>query len=270
MTIKAVCFDLDDTLLWDERSVREAFEATCQFASLQSDLDAVQLEEKVRDAARALYVSYETYAFTQNIGINPFEALWAHFTGGEHKEFRMLEEIAPKYRVAAWTNGLLALGIDDEKLGAACAERFMQERRNRPYVYEDTFEVLDKLREQYPLLLLTNGSPSLQQEKLAGVPGIADYFEHIVISGDHPEGKPSQSLFKHALGLLGVKPEETIMVGDKLTTDIIGAIRSGMHNAWINHHGVSVNGDITPEYTISSLSELFDIIHHINQKQTTV
>lgn len=267
MTIKAVCFDLDDTLLWDERSVREAFEATCQYAEQQSGIDAEQLELKVREAARSLYASYETYSFTQNIGINPFEALWAHFTGGEHTAFRTLEKIAPEYRVAAWTNGLLSLGVDDPKLGETCAELFMTERRNRPYVYDETFEVLDRLRERYPLLLLTNGSPSLQQEKLDGVPGIASYFDHIVISGNHDHGKPNRSLFEHALGLLGLKPEETIMVGDKLTTDIIGAIQMGMHNAWINRHEMKPSEDIAPEYTITNLLELYEVIEAINQQQ---
>ncbi|MDU4698804.1 MAG: HAD family hydrolase, partial [Paenibacillus sp.] len=49
MTIKAVCFDLDDTLLWDERSVREAFAATCESAAAKTgSLNPEQLEEAVR------------------------------------------------------------------------------------------------------------------------------------------------------------------------------------------------------------------------------
>ncbi|WP_028593649.1 HAD family hydrolase [Paenibacillus assamensis] len=270
MTIKAVLFDLDDTLLWDERSVEEAFDATCQYANEQSGVAPKQLEEAVRASARQLYATYETYAFTQNIGINPFEALWAHFTGGEHEEFRVLQKLVPQYRVAAWTEGLRNLGVDNEQLGQACAERFMEERRKRPYVYEDTFEVLKKLKAKYPLLLLTNGAPCLQQEKLDGVPAISSYFDHVVISGRFSEGKPSRIVFEHAMKLLNIRPHEGLMVGDKLTTDIQGSVSIGMHNAWLNRNDKPLTGDIKPEYSIQSLHDLFDVIESINKQQEIV
>lgn len=77
--IKAVFFDLDDTLLWDQKSVKEAFVATCTYASGKYNLKPEELEEAVRKEARELYASYETYEFTQMIGINPFEGLWGDF-----------------------------------------------------------------------------------------------------------------------------------------------------------------------------------------------
>ncbi|UHA73087.1 HAD family hydrolase [Paenibacillus sp. 481] len=267
MAIRAVLFDLDDTLLWDERSVEEAFYHTCQFAVAQTAVDAEKLMQAVQDYARQLYATYDTYPFTQMIGINPFEALWGHFKAGEHAEFRKMEQIVPVYRTAVWTQGLKACGIHDEQLGAQLAERFMSERRARRYVYEETFTVLAQLKEQYPLLLLTNGSPDLQQEKLDGIPELEPYFKHIVISGDHAEGKPAVSLFHHALSLLDIEPHEGVMVGDKLTTDILGSQRVGMHNVWINRNDKSLSASIQPEYEVRHLSELFSIIETINKKQ---
>ncbi|MCY9515907.1 HAD family hydrolase [Paenibacillus apiarius] len=264
MSIQAVLFDLDDTLLWDERCVEEAFAATCQYAQSKTGANPERLEAEVRQAARDLYASYGTYSFTQNIGINPFEALWGHFTGGEHQEFRMLQQLAPMYRQSAWTRGLQAMRVEDDVLGAELAERFMNERRSRSYVYEETYEVLSKLKTRYPLLLLTNGSPDLQQEKLDGVPDLIPFFDHIVISGNYPEGKPAISLFQHAMSLLNIEPSEGLMVGDKLTTDIQGAHNVGMHHAWLNRKGLELSGDIHPEYEISDLSQLFAIIDQID------
>ena len=80
MNKKAVIFDLDDTLLWDDRAVKEAFEITCLKASNSRGINPIELEVAVRSEARKLYESYETYPFTQMIGINPFEALWGRFT----------------------------------------------------------------------------------------------------------------------------------------------------------------------------------------------
>ncbi|QHT61677.1 HAD family hydrolase [Paenibacillus lycopersici] len=256
----AVLFDLDDTLLWDDRSVQEAFDATCEAGAAAAGVDAKALEEAVRREARALYESYETFPFTKMIGINPFEGLWANFLEGEQEEFRKLQQLAPGYRKDAWTRGLLALGIDDAGLGAKLAEQFPAERRKRPYVYEETFAVLDKLKGNYKLLLLTNGSPDLQREKLAGVPDIVPYFDHIIISGEFGKGKPSADIFRHALERLGIEPEHGVMVGDKLTTDILGANTIGMTSVWINRHGMQRNDEIIPTHEIKHLEELLPLL----------
>lgn len=260
MAKKAVLFDLDDTLLWDDRSVKEAFEATCNKASAATGVDPGALEESVRREARALYESYETFPFTKMIGINPFEGLWANFLEGEQEDFRKLQELAPGYRREAWTRGLKALGVDDEALGAELAELFPAERRKRPIVYEETFRVLDRLKGKYKLLLLTNGSPDLQKEKLAGVPELAPYFDIIIISGEFGEGKPAAPIFRHALERLGIEPEDGIMVGDKLTTDILGANTIGMTSVWINRHGVVRTDEIVPTHEIKHLEELIDLL----------
>ncbi len=260
MSIKAILFDLDDTLLWDDRSVKEAFQATCKYASQQTGVDADLLEEAVRREARQLYESYETFPFTKMIGINPFEGLWANFTEGNDENFRKLQQLAPQYRTQSWTNGLLACRMENSQLGYELGEMFAAERRNRPIVYEETFQVLDELKGKYKLLLLTNGSPDLQNEKIAAVPTLASYFNHIVISGNHGKGKPSGSIFKHALELLDITAGEGLMVGDKLTTDIIGSNSIGMPSVWINRHHVNRNDDIIPKFEISNLQQLFAII----------
>ncbi|MGO0060613.1 HAD family hydrolase [Brevibacillus fluminis] len=260
MAIKAILFDLDDTLLWDERSVKEAFQATCAEAAKHYEVDTEQLEEAVRREARAMYESFETFPFTKMIGINPFEGLWAHFKEGKQEEFRKLQSLAPSYRKESWTRGLRALGVEDEALGAKLGELFAAERRSRPIVYEETFEVLDQLKGKYKLLLLTNGSPDLQQEKLAGVPSLAGYFDHIIISGDFGRGKPDASIFEHAMSLLDITAEEGVMIGDKLTTDILGANTVGMRNMWINRHGLPQATDIVPAHEITSLRDIQTII----------
>ncbi|MBA9084079.1 putative hydrolase of the HAD superfamily [Fontibacillus solani] len=264
MAIKAVCFDLDDTLLWDERSVREAFEETCLKAQAEAGVDPTKLEEAVRKEARELYESYETFPFTKLIGINPFEGLWANFTAGEQPEFRKLEQLAPVYRKESWRRGLLALGIDNEKLAAELAEMFGKERRSRPHIYEETFTILNELKGNVKLLLLTNGCPALQQEKLDGVPELSPYFDEIIISGKFGKGKPDATIFHHALDKLGVEPEETIMVGDKLTTDIKGALGVGVTAVWINRDEKTRDDEIVPNYEIKHLSQLHDIIKELS------
>jgi putative hydrolase of the HAD superfamily len=256
--IKAIFFDLDDTLLWDQKSVKEAFVATCKVAEDRYGVDPNLLEEAVREAARNLYSSYETYAFTQMIGINPFEGLWGNFLD-DQDDFRRMKEIVPGYRKDAWTAGVKALGIDDPDFGLELAERFPQERRKLPFVYDETFATLEALKGKYQLLLLTNGSPDLQHTKLAITPELVPYFDFIVISGDYGRGKPDPGIFEHALSLTGLEKEEVIMVGDNLMTDILGANRAGIKSVWINRHNKERN-EVVPTFEIQHLQELFPII----------
>lgn len=260
MGATAVFFDLDDTLLWDERSVEESFRATCDTAAAQKGIDAAALETAVRREARALYETYDTYAFTKMIGINPFEALWGQFTVGQQPEFRRMAELVPSYQKESWNRGLQALGVDDEQLAQQLADQFGAERRSRPHVYEETFQVLDELKGNYKLLLLTNGCPGLQQEKLDGVPELIPYFDEIIISGSFGKGKPDTSIFEHALSRLNISSQDAVMVGDKLTTDIKGGLSAGMKTVWINRNNRPHNPEIQPDYEIKHLSELHGIL----------
>jgi putative hydrolase of the HAD superfamily len=262
--IKAIFFDLDDTLLWDQKSVKEAFFTTCRLAEERFGINASQLEEAVRQTARNLYSSYETYEFTQMIGINPFEGLWGDFLD-EQEDLKKLKNIVPSYRREAWALGLKKLGIDDPDLAAELGERFPQERKKAPFVYEETFEVLDKLKDNYQLILITNGSPNLQHTKLALTPELSPYFDHIVISGDFGKGKPDPSIFEYALSRLSLQKEDVIMVGDNLMTDILGANRAGIKSVWINRHQKDRN-EVIPTYEIQHLEELFTILKMEVQK----
>lgn len=257
--IRGIIFDLDDTLLWDKKSVKEAFRATCLVAKEKYGIDPEELEEAVRKEARELYASYETFPFTQMIGINPFEGLWGNFLDDDDN-FRKMSEIMPKYRKEAWTRGLAALGIDDPEFGQELGELFPKKRRENPFVFDDTYEVLDQLKGKYKLLLLTNGSPDLQNTKLRMTPELVPYFENIIISGDFGKGKPDPSIFEHALELSGLDRDEVLMVGDNLMTDILGANRTGIKSVWLNREGKEGSDEVLPTYEIRNLKELIMIL----------
>ncbi len=259
MTLHTIIFDLDDTLLWDQKSVKTAFEKTCEYASTVVAVEAKKLEVAVQTAARALYESYDTYDYTVLIGINPFEGLWGTFDDPT-PQFQKMKEIVPGYRAAAWTNGLAALGVQDEILGAELGERFVEERIKHPFLYEDTFAVLDELKGKYQLVLLTNGAPSLQNLKLKITPEIAPYFDHIIISGDFGKGKPDASIFEYVLEKASIQAEQAIMVGDNLKTDILGSSRVGMKNVWINRENKAPNTDVPPTYEVANLTEFVQLI----------
>jgi putative hydrolase of the HAD superfamily len=259
--LKGIIFDLDDTLLNDKKSIKEAFKATVELAIQKYSIDGELLEGKIRECARKQYASYSTYDFTQKIGINPFEGLWGTFED-KGEGFQALHKIAPEYQRIVWREGLEALGIRDDDLSNELAKAFPAFRKQYPVVFEDTFTVLDQLKDDYQLVMLTNGSPSLQKTKLELTPELQSYFDTIIISGDFGIGKPDVSIFNYLLENTGLTTSNSIMVGDNLNTDILGANRVGMKNVWINRSNQK-SEEIQPTYEIEKLVELIPIINSL-------
>ncbi|HSP22531.1 MAG TPA: HAD family hydrolase [Planococcus sp. (in: firmicutes)] len=257
--VKAIFFDLDDTLLWDKKSVELAFQKTCRMAESLSGTDCAGLEGAVRAEASELYASYPTYEFTKMIGINPFEGLWGTFDD-EGSDFQEMKKIVPQYRRAAWIGGLKRIGIDNPALGQRLADHFPEARKQHPVLYDETMRVLEGLKGRYDLLLLTNGSPGLQNIKLEITPEISPYFAHIVISGAFGKGKPDPGIFEYALAKFGYAREDVLMVGDNLMTDIIGAEQAGIRSVWVNREGKAAHDSIKPTYEITHLEELLQLL----------
>lgn len=259
MPLEAIIFDLDDTLLWDKQSIQTAFDKTCAVANEKYNVNPKEFENAVREEARALYQSYETYSHTVKIGINPFEGLWGTFDDAT-PEFQKMHKIIHTYQVSSWANGLKRFDIEDDAFAKQLAATFIEERKKHPYLYEDTLHVLEKLKGKYKLFLLTNGAPSLQNLKLQITPQLVPYFDRIYISGDFGIGKPDASIFKHVIETSALSVDTTIMVGDNLMTDILGSNRVGMRNVWINREGNKPTGEVPFTYEVKSLTELYELV----------
>lgn len=261
---KAIFFDLDDTLLNDRKSIQTAFDVTCQELATTHGLNAKEIEEQVRKEARKQYATFPFYAFTQQIGINPFEGLWGNFTDVHHYKFREMREHILKYQTETWKRGLQVFNITNSEAVFA-RDRFKEVRRQSPFLFEETLDVLKVLKDKgMRLLLLTNGAPSLQLEKLAMTPELVPFFEHIVISGNVGFGKPNPIIFEHALRLMDLSPQEVVMVGDNLSTDILGATKIDMESVWIDLGDGKVVNEAKPTYQIKNLNELLKITTNWN------
>lgn len=255
---KIIFFDLDDTLLWDKKSIDVALFKTCEIAAKRFGFQAEDFLEVIRTIAPKIYSEYDTHQLTKDIGINPFEGLWGKFDD-DLKIFERLHEVAPKYQQRVWTEGLEQMGVTDLTFGEKLAKEFPEIRVEHPYIYEETFEVLDKLLGKYKMFLITNGAPSLQNRKLSITPKLLKYFDEVIISGAVGYGKPESKIFEYALEKADLTASDAWMVGDNLHTDIIGANQMQITSIWINHYNRDVK-DIIPTYEISRLNELTSLL----------
>jgi len=253
---RAVIFDLDDTLVWDERISRRALMETAEEAARRCGADAGRLAGAAKRAADGLWHAHAPVERCNALGIVAFEGMWGHFHG-EEDYLRHLREWVPQFRKMIWQQALAETGVDDDRLAADMGEFFSRKRRELRSPMPGAEEVLRKLRAAgLRIGLLTNGAPDLQREKIESS-GLGMFFDAAVVSGEIGIGKPEPEIFRHLLGKLGVSAAESLMVGNSLARDIAGAKRAGLASCWIALEGEDEPvGLVEPDYTIRSLGEL--------------
>jgi len=263
LAVRAVFCDLDETLLSEGASTEAALQATAADACAWRGIAPDALAAAVLAACRRLWAAGPQAGYCRRIGIAASEGLWASFAVGEDPETAGLREFAPRYRRAAWREGLrAAAGPEDPDLCAVLAERFVCERSRRQAVFPEALAALAGVRAAgCALVLLTNGDRDLQRRKALAT-GLLPLFAHVVISGELGIGKPDPGIFQHALQLCRCEPAEAVMVGDSLGRDIAGGAAAGLRTVWIDRwgEGAPPAGSGSPWGVLPDLSGLPDLL----------
>ena len=105
--------------------------------------------------------------------------------------------------------------------------------------------------------MLTSGLQSAVQQGRIASAGIEPFFERIFLSEQIGAVKPAPAFFDACFAAIeDFDPARAIIVGDSLTSDILGGINAGIRTCWFNPHGKAARDDIRPDYTIASLEAL--------------
>jgi putative hydrolase of the HAD superfamily len=267
MAIRALLFDLDDTLVVDEIVSHETFAHVAAVASSRFGVDPARFAGDSMTISRELWSQGECRSYCKSIGISAFECLWGGFIG-ENPALKALRKWALAYRQEVFSKAL-ALQGGDFPIEAAemLSMEFSSTRRARQRLLPGARELIAELSASYSLGLLTNGAPDLQREKIAAS-GLETFFKAIAISGEHDIGKPKKEIFCILLSELNVAPEEAVMVGNSLERDILGARNSGIKSIWIHVPGSEEQADVTPDHIITSLAEIPAILNQLGLTAT--
>lgn len=103
------------------------------------------------------------------------------------------------------------------------------------HLFEGTLDVLDYLKKDYNLHIITNGFEEAQQRKMDNAK-ISHYFKTVTNSESAGVKKPNPIIFNHALNVSNANPENSIMIGDNYEADIEGAINVGLDVILYNYH----------------------------------
>ncbi len=253
MAIRAVIFDLDDTLVADEAISEEAFKTVAAKAA-QFGAEATDFIRDSKMLAQELWKKGPCFAYCYAIGISAYECLWGTFDD-KQEELQKLRAWALPFREMVFDSALRRQLIDIPALGPELSEEFGKARRRLQRLVPDAKEILVRLSCEYLLGLLTNGAPSLQREKIMAS-GLGSLFRAIVVSGEKGIGKPEPEIFFHLMEELGVDASETVMIGNSKARDIIGAHNAGVRSIWIRIPGAEEHFDVEPHVEISGLNKL--------------
>ena len=87
--------------------------------------------------------------------------------------------------------------------------------------------------------------------------GLDKFFKEVITSEGSNSIKPNKEIFEYAFQKTNANPATSIMIGDTIEVDILGAMNAGIDQVFVNHTGITT--DVKPTYTVSSLKELEEI-----------
>lgn len=123
-------------------------------------------------------------------------------------------------------------------------------------------EVLSKLKSSYRIGVISNtvGSGDKEVREALEQAGVAGLVDALVTSRDFGRAKPDPAIYREGARRLGVSLEASCMVGDRLDTDIAGAINARIPGIWLKPPGATPIDGIRPAHIIETLVELPDLL----------
>jgi len=223
-------FDLDDTLLDFKASEQRSFELTMRELGLDGALDA-------------LFADYQAINL----------ALWKAFeTGAVAKNFLKVE----RFRKTFAGHGL---DLDPQ----AASSLYLESLSNTVVLVDGAVELCATLAAVGEVGIVTNGVEQIQNRRIASS-GLREHISFVSTSEACGHAKPDSRFFDYATAMArAFVRHETIVVGDRLDADILGANRFGMESCWFNPGRLANDSAALPTCEVASLHEVVPALRRL-------
>lgn len=232
-TLRAVFFDVGNTLLYADPSVSEVCRQVLARAGHARDLSLI-------DSFMPLVDAYYEERYAED------DAFWTD------------EEKTSSVWIGMYSLLCRKLGIEDEAVGIAREVYDEFGRPDRWALYPDVRPAFERLRAAGLRVGIISNWDSRLQRLLTSM-GLADVLDDIVSSADVGLHKPDPRIFEMACSRLGVAPDEAAHVGDHHYADYLGATALGMRAVLIDRHDVEADHGVVPIRSLDSLDELLQL-----------
>lgn len=232
--IKVVFLDIDDTLL--------SFSAY------------------VREAIKSGFAKYHLHPVTDDI--DELMAIYGKVNGALWRQLERGELSFDELIAIRWNRVFEAMGI---AFDGPAFERYFRGALHESAIPEPgAKELLEYLQGKYTLCAASNG-PYEQQVHRLDVGGMRDAFLHCFISEQVGVQKPDPRFFEHCFETLrmdglDVRPDETILIGDSLTSDVAGGKNYGMKTCWYRKKAAPVPEGGAPDYIVDRLAQVQELL----------
>lgn len=228
--IKTILLDLDNTLLDFDKAEKIALVKTLTELEISSD--------------------HEVIAAYNHINEEQWQLLEQQKITREIVKVRRFSLLFEKLHIEADSN--------------RAAERYQEYLGIGHYYIEGAEKILQEYSRQYHLYLVTNGTASVQEGRIQSA-SMEKYFQNIFISEKVGYDKPNRKYFDYCFSKIkNFQRNETILIGDSLTSDIQGGINAGISTVWFNPKQKKNGLDIRPDYEIQTWAELQSVLKKLN------
>lgn len=177
----------------------------------------------------------------------------AHWEMLERGELTREEVLTQRFRVLFEHYGMKVDCV-------ACARNYEKNLAIGHYFLPGAEAAVDALSKKYRLFLASNGTASVQAGRMTSA-NLYRFFEKVFVSQEIGYNKPSREYFTACFAQIpGFDPRKAMIVGDSLTSDILGGINAGIATCWVNPTGKPGRPDIQPDYEIKALAELPELL----------
>jgi putative hydrolase of the HAD superfamily len=229
-----------------------------KYRFLYFDLDRT-LWDYENNAADALLYLFKKYGLDKYfIEFERFRSLFSKFNDFLWEEYREGRVHKDVLRILRFELCFKEMGYLEKDLSTILNSEFLDKSPKSDRLMPGTLELLSYLKEKkYRLYIITNGFTQIQEVKMK-YSGLDKYFEKMFTSENVGSHKPSREMFEYCIKSVNAKKKESLMIGDDLKVDIVGARNFKIDQVYYNPEGIEHSEQVT--YEIRHLLELKEIL----------
>lgn len=208
-----------------------------QYSHLLIDLDHTlwDFDQNCRATLSYLFSEYEL----RSKGIHSVKTFFKQYLIVNNKQWSLYNEgkiTKEEMRLRRFAEVLDYFGIINYELALQLEDEYINRCPKNGLLIPDAKIFLDKVQDDYELVIITNGFDKTQKMKMEYA-GIDHYFSSVFTSESSGNKKPDPRFFHHVLDTLDVQKENCLVIGDNPNSDIMGANRAEIDSCWVNTQG---------------------------------